>query len=231
MALVTYVSGLESAAAGARSSSIRPTTPILNPARPRSRQPEPRGPPGPRRAPWTHRLETFFEARVKQLPHLARRMAGAPCASLPWSRWARSRTAWCRPRQDGVLLVGDAAGFYDPFTGEGIFTALRGAELAGARRPARPRRRRHVRPGPARVPRDRRAVFRDKERVTPAPQAVIRTVRSPTARPSPRAPASAPRPPPGRRRRFRAAASLLSGLLRGGLGAYGAALSRRRPLG
>ncbi len=30
----------------------------------------------------------------------------------------------------GVLLVGDAAGFYDPFTGEGIFSALRGAELA-----------------------------------------------------------------------------------------------------
>jgi flavin-dependent dehydrogenase len=26
--------------------------------------------------------------------------------------------------------VGDAAGFYDPFTGEGVFTALRSAELA-----------------------------------------------------------------------------------------------------
>ena len=31
---------------------------------------------------------------------------------------------------DGVLLVGDAAGYYDPFTGQGIFRALRGAELA-----------------------------------------------------------------------------------------------------
>src|SRR5207245_6010617 len=30
----------------------------------------------------------------------------------------------------GVLLVGDAAGFYDPFTGEGLSYALRGAELA-----------------------------------------------------------------------------------------------------
>jgi flavin-dependent dehydrogenase len=29
-----------------------------------------------------------------------------------------------------VLLVGDAADFYDPFTGEGIYAALRGAELA-----------------------------------------------------------------------------------------------------
>lgn len=31
---------------------------------------------------------------------------------------------------DGVLLVGDAAGFLDPLTGEGIRIALRGAELA-----------------------------------------------------------------------------------------------------
>ena len=31
---------------------------------------------------------------------------------------------------DGVLLVGDAAGYYDPFTGEGIFRALNSATLA-----------------------------------------------------------------------------------------------------
>lgn len=31
---------------------------------------------------------------------------------------------------DGVLLLGDAAEFFDPFTGEGIYRALRGAELA-----------------------------------------------------------------------------------------------------
>jgi geranylgeranyl reductase family protein len=31
---------------------------------------------------------------------------------------------------EGFLLVGDAAGFLDPFTGEGIFRALRGGELA-----------------------------------------------------------------------------------------------------
>ncbi|MCC6179406.1 MAG: NAD(P)/FAD-dependent oxidoreductase [Chloroflexi bacterium] len=31
---------------------------------------------------------------------------------------------------NGFLLVGDAAGFRDPFTGEGIYRALRGAEIA-----------------------------------------------------------------------------------------------------
>ena len=31
---------------------------------------------------------------------------------------------------NGYLLVGDAAGFFDPFTGEGVYKALRGAELA-----------------------------------------------------------------------------------------------------
>ncbi|MEX2571523.1 MAG: FAD-dependent oxidoreductase [Gemmatimonadota bacterium] len=33
---------------------------------------------------------------------------------------------------DGVLLVGDAAGYYDPFTGQGIYRALAGARLAAS---------------------------------------------------------------------------------------------------
>jgi flavin-dependent dehydrogenase len=35
-----------------------------------------------------------------------------------------------RRSDDGMLLVGDAGGYYDPFTGEGIYRALRGAQLA-----------------------------------------------------------------------------------------------------
>lgn len=44
----------------------------------------------------------------------------------PFGSLARRATA------DRVALVGDAADFYDPFTGEGIYAALRGAELLDA---------------------------------------------------------------------------------------------------
>ena len=54
----------------------------------------------------------------------------------------------------GWLLVGDAAGFLDPFTGEGLHRALVSAELAAAR----------DRSAPARRPRRRRAAFAAYER-------------------------------------------------------------------
>jgi len=63
----------------------------------------------------------------------------------------------------GYALVGDAAGFIDPFTGEGIFRALRGAELLAE----------DVHTYAAR----RRGVFGAKERLVYAVQVVLRTPR------------------------------------------------------
>lgn len=49
-----------------------------------------------------------------------------PWASGPFDWPVRRRSA------PGVVLVGDAAGYYDPLTGQGIYRALRSAELAAA---------------------------------------------------------------------------------------------------
>ncbi len=78
--------------------------------------------------PYRGRLETFFRARLKQLRHLTPRLQGL----RPQGRLMAMGPLAYRvrePRHGGVLLAGDAAGFYDPFTGEGVYTALRSAEL------------------------------------------------------------------------------------------------------
>lgn len=51
---------------------------------------------------------------------------GGPWTSGPFD-WPVRRTAG-----PGVVLVGDAAGYYDPLTGQGIYRSLRSAELAAA---------------------------------------------------------------------------------------------------
>ncbi|OLC02214.1 MAG: hypothetical protein AUH45_09460 [Gemmatimonadetes bacterium 13_1_40CM_69_22] len=70
-----------------------------------------------------------FFAELERYPGLAgrferRRLVREVLATGPFGQWAR------RPAGDGALLVGDAADFFDPFTGQGIYAALRGAELA-----------------------------------------------------------------------------------------------------
>ncbi|MGH9798232.1 MAG: NAD(P)/FAD-dependent oxidoreductase, partial [Candidatus Polarisedimenticolia bacterium] len=79
--------------------------------------------------PGSARLGDFFEEKIASHPlTLARMVRARPAGPLratgPLARSVRSAVA------DGALLVGDAAGFYDPFTGEGIGMALRGAALA-----------------------------------------------------------------------------------------------------
>ena len=122
--------------------------------------------------PWTRRLDDFFDARVKQIPHLARRLAGAARESVQAMGPLAHRVT--PPLVGGVLLVGDAAGFYDPFTGEGIFSALRGAELAAATAVAALRARDFSATALGVYARARQAAFSDKAVLTRLLQFVVR---------------------------------------------------------
>jgi menaquinone-9 beta-reductase len=78
-------------------------------------------------------LRTGFFAELERFPGLEgrfdpRRLVREVLATGPFARWSRRAV----PAQGGALLVGDAADFFDPFTGQGIYSALRGAELAAA---------------------------------------------------------------------------------------------------
>ena len=76
-----------------------------------------------------HRRDFF--AQLDRFPGLAgrfdpQRLVRDVLAIGPFGQWSRTAVA----PGGGALLVGDAADFFDPFTGQGIHAALRGAELA-----------------------------------------------------------------------------------------------------
>jgi flavin-dependent dehydrogenase len=75
-------------------------------------------------------LARWYDAQVAAFPALARRLAGGRRVSDVDALGPLVVQA-AGPVADGALLVGDAAGFFDPLTGEGMLSALRGAELAG----------------------------------------------------------------------------------------------------
>jgi len=70
-----------------------------------------------------------FEAAIAGLPSVARRLADSTRLT-PIRGAAPIGHRVSAPSGPGWLLVGDAAGFVDPFTGEGIHRALRSARAA-----------------------------------------------------------------------------------------------------
>jgi flavin-dependent dehydrogenase len=71
--------------------------------------------------------EAFFDDALARFPDLPAQVRGAPrgplLASGPFDLPTRAVYA------PGAALVGDAAGYFDPFTGQGIYQAMAGAEL------------------------------------------------------------------------------------------------------
>jgi menaquinone-9 beta-reductase len=171
MAMVTYVEDLSGLGRVGEIFVDPPDYAILNPVAP-GRANLSLVVPLAHAAPWSGRLETFFDARVKHLPHLARRIAGgrrvAPVRAMGPLAYRVDA-----PRTGGVMMVGDATGFFDPFSGEGIYNGLRSAEMAVDTAVQALGRGDVSARALAGYDRARRLATRDKDRVTHALQIVV----------------------------------------------------------
>ena len=127
MALVQHVSGLDGLEDLGEIYVDPPDYAILNPVAPGLVNLGLVVPLGHAR-PFARRLDAFFHARLRQLRHLAPRLVGMRAEGRLMAMGPLAYRVG-EPRVAGVMLAGDAAGFYDPFTGEGLYTALRSAEL------------------------------------------------------------------------------------------------------
>jgi flavin-dependent dehydrogenase len=76
-------------------------------------------------------VESFFDTAMLSYPAMAERVRAARRVTPVRGVGPLARRV-LRVSGNGYMLVGDAAGFFDPFTGEGIFDALHGGELAAA---------------------------------------------------------------------------------------------------
>ena len=74
-------------------------------------------------------IDEFFLESLRSIPAVAHKLKGAERVGGIRGVGSMARRAR-RATGNGFLLVGDAASFLDPFTGEGIYEALRGAALA-----------------------------------------------------------------------------------------------------
>ena len=77
----------------------------------------------------TGSVDDFFRASLAALPGVMDHLDGAERVGGIRGVGGMARTAR-RTTGDGFLLAGDAASFLDPFTGDGIYEALRGGSLA-----------------------------------------------------------------------------------------------------
>ncbi len=75
--------------------------------------------------------QAFFAQTVQAHPELRQRFAQAIRVSNLFTTGPMAQRTAC-PQQDGIIFIGDAAGFFDPFTGQGIYLALHSATLAAA---------------------------------------------------------------------------------------------------